>query len=182
MEVSWYDAEGRTIRSLADEEGRLVVSGLEQTRMYNSILAKVPLATGTIYVAGDAMGLPFRISAPKEGIILSVQAWDTDDETIAYYVLLFKHAPAVQVADHDPFILDPSDYPNFIAAILVDSFLTIGVDTMGSETNINLPYATDGEDLFAVIVTSGTPNYAAGTSLNITLGIWSRELPEGELN
>lgn len=181
-DVRWYDTSGKVIRSLADEEGRLKVSGLERTEMFNSPMVKVPLVTGSVYTAGDAMGLPFTIPAPKTGIVLSAQAWDTDDETIAYYLLLYKNTVQNVIGDHDPFALGAEDYTNFIGAILIDTFMTIGADTLGSETNINLPYATDGNGLVAVVVTSGTPNYAAGESLRITLGIWSREIPEGIVN
>lgn len=175
-ELNAYGPDGKTERVRTNAQGELIIDGQEKTLMVNTPVQKVPgIVAAAAYADEDQIGTQFQIPVPKEGIILGAHSIDEDDESIAFNLLLFSAPLQDVVADNAPFLLTPGpDYDKFIGAILIDTFINISAMNLGNETNVNLPYVAPVGNLTVVVVTTGTPTYAANADLFISLQLWAR--------
>lgn len=137
----------------------------------NTTLREVPgIVASAAYAAEDALGLVADIEVPEDGVLTNLLSIDTDDNAITFNALIFNEKPTV-VADNAAFTLAAADFDKLVGVVTVDSFVAVAADTLGTENNIDLAYHAPLKRLWIQLVTTGTPNFAAGTSIWLKLGI-----------
>lgn len=174
MQARREGPETKDLPIIADIHGHIRVADLEHSVFITTEPMQVPgIVSGVPYSNEDAVGQPFGIQVPPNGIIMSAQLIDTDDNEINRTILLFD-ASFSATADNSPFVLARDDYPKLIHPIKIQTFLTLNGDVIGYEENVNVPYSVPEKVLHAQIITQGAPNFAANTGLWVSLGIWTR--------
>lgn len=177
LEARDENDQDRTDNILSDGHGHVRIADLERTTVTITERVEVPgIVDSVAYAAEDALGTQANIVVPVQGNITAAQAIDTDDNNIPFNILIFN-APYTPVADNAPFTLNINDYDKLIGILTVDTFVAVSGDTIGQETGANLAYETTTDGLiYCQLVTTSTPNYAAGTGIFLSLTIESKEV------
>lgn len=136
--------------------------------------------TGTTYASGDCVGGVFKLpnsvtSNNGTAILKSILIKDSTNQSVNLTILLFNSLPTGMTAiDNSTFAYGALSFPLEIAKInvstsdyeTIDSKSTADIDTMSKVLQ-----SLNSEDLYGVIITTGTPTYGANsTSLSITFG------------
>lgn len=127
----------------------------------------------TIYTAGDTVGgiLTLTDAVRYSGGIATIdelKILDADNQKAPFTVLLFNASPAAAITTDNAAFAFGTDFGKCVGQLLVaatDYTTTDGkavVDLRGLACHVQ---PTTGRDLFAVLVTTGTPTYTATTSL-----------------
>ena len=142
--------------------------------VYNS--GAIALATAGAYIAGDVVGgvLTFTGAArTQQGLVAHVALFDDAAQKKAIDLILFRAAPSATPADNAAFALQSGDEGKVIAVMSIaeDDYADLGsgaaVATL--KATVAIPQSPDG-NLYARLVTRGTPTYATG-NLRVEIGI-----------
>lgn len=137
---------------------------------------------GTAYASGDQVGTVFKIPgalrqirADNKGntaVLQSVTVIDRDDDGGALNLVLFASQPAITSIDNAALAMADDEAMKSLGwvAIAAADYIDIGNNKVACVKNIGLPVKADGNDLYGVLVTTGTPNYALPNDLVLKLG------------
>ncbi len=144
-----------------------------------NVTPEIPTSAGA-YTAADCVGGLLQIKDVMTcdngtAILKSIQVRDNANQKQPLTIILFSSQPTgATTTDNSAFAYGTSSFLKQIAKInilatdyeTIDSKATADVDTFG-----NVLKSVGGLDLWAVIVTTGTPTYAANsTTLFVTFG------------
>lgn len=144
------------------------------------------ISTGA-YTAGDNVGGKMSLTPvamePRTGTIMSVTVADLAKQSAAIDILLFDSDPsATTFTDNAALDVADADLLKAIGVIRVaaNDYVGLADNSVACVKDINLPFKLSGTDtLYATMVTSGTPTYAAATDLTLTFGIQMDTLKDG---
>lgn len=137
-----------------------------------------------IFASGDCMHsgiitLPNCLQGHNHsGTIVGLSVVDLASQNAPLSVLLFGQLltttiPVVNVALN----LDDIEADNFFLGhipVAAGNYLSLSTNSVATVSNINIPVvtpATNGRDLFAIVVCGGTPTYAVATDLRMKIYI-----------
>lgn len=137
----------------------------------------VDAGSTTAYSAGDLVGTKLTLSdvwqvAHKEPILTNITVQDLAEQNAALTVLIFDANPsATSFTDNAELDIADADLPKVIAAIPIAATDYVGLKDSSVATvfNVAVCVPNNGDDLYACIVTSGTPTYGAH-DLSIAFG------------
>ena len=150
----------------------------------NLLLATISPTVDTLaYATGDLIGGKLTLpNVPRQGIIQSLVLVDQAKQSAAIDVVIWRRNPG-STTFTDQVALDVADADLLklacvlsVAAADYDTFADNGVATL---TAINVPYEIDetgqngAYNLYACLVSRGTPTFVAGTDVQLQLGIIS---------
>lgn len=127
-----------------------------------------PTIDGVAYTAGDVVGgiqeLPLRASAGGSGILVHVAVTDLANQKPALTILFFKALPIGIYTNNAPPQPNDADHENFLGKVEITSndWTTIVANTWAVAT-VDCSLGLKGDEtrkVYAVAVTSGTPDYA----------------------
>lgn len=124
-----------------------------------------------IYASGDALGEKNSFpNVPEHGTIMAVNVIDRDSEAVNLDLVLFSRDIAGS-ADNAAFAPSDAELSDCQGAVLVDTWKTFSTNSLGSESNVALPYWAPTGSLYFQCVTRGTPTFTATTDVLVQLGI-----------
>ena len=134
--------------------------------------ARTSLDVGTdAYAQNDALGTKIGVNVPDSGIIRSITITDADDEVGTTINVYFFDAEPTGVAANAAFALADVDLERIIGFRLMDTVIDVTNGRAIWETDINIPYSTDGGKLWlqCELASATTPTFAATTDVKIKL-------------
>lgn len=146
-----------------------------------TILRPTITTTAPAYSANDVVGgvlaIPVGQGSPGIGEIRSLSLSDNLNQSAAFSLLFFKSLPAGTYADNGAFAWGAGDINLYMGAIGILAtdytvFNSKGVVCVPTQVGVSWQVPPNGDKavLYAVLVTTGTPTYAANaTTLTLTL-------------
>lgn len=136
----------------------------------------------SIYAALDIIGgkLTLTNAMRKEsgsGVLQSISITDDDNEKAAFDILIFRSDLTGTVADQGAWAHSAADVASFLGRIqvLASDYVSVVGTSLAVATikNIGLPVRgnTSNQNLYALVLATGTPTYTATTDLVIHFGI-----------
>ena len=120
------------------------------------------------YAAGDVVGTKVNLGK-FNGKLHSITVRDNANQGPAGQILLFDGDPGAIPADNAAFTWPASALAKLVGVVDLPTYKTVGSKKVGSIPSIGL--AAKSEALYAVIVTSGTPTFAAVTDLSLQFAV-----------
>lgn len=142
-------------------------------------LSVTQATTATTYAAGDAVGGKITITNAMRvsggtGVLQSIQIIDKGNQKAALELLIFDSDPTAATITNDAAFAYSTDLSKQIARIpiaasdytTIDSKATVSLGGIGKVLK-----ASGSTNLYAALVTTGTPTYASTSDIIITFGI-----------
>jgi hypothetical protein len=145
---------------------------------YNrTVTIDVPLTIDTdAYTAGDVVGgllaIPFtRVGGG--GLLRRLMVIDDDNEKTELTVYVFDQQPST-IADDAAFAPTVADLKKLIGSVVAAAadYVTLGANAIAVKANIDMDISAPVGSIWAYVVCTGTPTYAAETDLMLRLTIW----------
>jgi hypothetical protein len=133
-----------------------------------------PTITTSAYSANDIVGglITFSVASPSNcGIINKIKVTDADNEGAVLDVYIFDDVPTT-IANGDAAALLIADLDKLVCKVEIAAADYEAVNSLkfAIKEDINAVYKANAQgNLYAYIVCTGTPTYAAATNLKITL-------------
>lgn len=136
-----------------------------------------------IYASGDVIDGVKSISDSVRGntlsgIIESVVLSDGDNKKSEMDIYFFTDNPnGGTVTDNDPWAPSEDDIKKFIgkASVVTGNWETVGTEALAFVNELSIPFKLDStntaKNLYAIVVSRGTPTYTAATKLQVRVGI-----------
>lgn len=136
------------------------------------------VSTTPAYTAGDAVGgkrtLANAVRTPGTGILQSISILDRANQKAAMTLFIFDANPtAATITDNAAFVFSTDDL-NVIAQVSVaaSDYVTTNSKAVAVISGLQIPLkAASGTSLYAALVTTGTPTFAATTDVQLEFGI-----------
>jgi hypothetical protein len=136
------------------------------------------VSTTPAYTAGDAVGAKRTIAnavrTAGTGILQSVAILDRANQKAAMTLFIFDADPTnATITDNAAFVFSTDDL-KVIAQVSIGAgdYVTTNSKAYALISGLNIPLkAASGTSLFAALVTTGTPTYAATTDVQLEYGI-----------
>lgn len=133
--------------------------------------------TVTAYSSGDTVGsiIELPVTTKNKTVVLqSITVLDDVNQKSSLYVLFFDAKPvSATVTDNAAFAFG-SSFPNFLGKYAITSTDYVTIDSKASVEYKNIGQvmkSIDQQNLYAVIVSAGTPSYtASSTTLRVDIG------------
>ena len=145
---------------------------------FTKTIRVTPTITTSAYASGDSIGgaitLPNAARQGRSGgVILSLSVVDKDAEEVGVTVQFYKNAPtATDNAAFDPTDAQLAD--DYIGEVALTSYTSLSDNSVASERNIGLAFESeseDAQDIYAVIISNGTPTYTAASDIVLIVNI-----------
>ncbi len=135
------------------------------------------VSTSPAYQAGDAVGgkrtLANALTAVGTGILESVAILDRANQKAAMTLFIFDEDPtAATITDNSAFVFSTDDL-KVIAQISIAAgdYVTTNSKAVAQKTGLGTTLKASGTSLYAALVTTGTPTFAATTDVQLEVGI-----------
>lgn len=135
------------------------------------------VSTSPAYTSGDAVGgkrtLANALLAKGTGVLESVIVLDRANQKAPLDIYIFDADPTgATITDNSAFVFSTDDL-KVIAHISVAAadYVTTNTKAIATESNLGIALKAGGTSLYAAVVTTGTPTYAATTDVQIVFGI-----------
>jgi DNA-binding phage protein len=143
-----------------------------------SIKDTTAVSTSPAYTAGDAVGglrtLANAVLTAGTGVLESITVLDRANQKAALEILIFDANPtAATITDNAAFVYSTDDL-KVLARISVGTadYITLNSKAVALIRGIGAVLkAASGTSLYAAVVTTGTPTFAATTDVQIIFGI-----------
>jgi hypothetical protein len=122
---------------------------------------------------GGKRTLTGALTSVGTGILESIIVLDRADQKAALDIFIFDADPtAATLADKTAFVFSTDDL-KVIAHVSVAAadYVTVNSKAIAHETSLGIALKASGTTLWAAVVTSGTPTFAATTDVQVTFGI-----------
>lgn len=139
----------------------------------------ITVSASSAYQSGDNVGGKItltnaaRVSGGLSKLV-SLNITDNANQKAACTLLIFNANPAAATLTDNSALALSTDGPKVIASVAIASASFVTIDSKGFFTLNNIGYLlqpASGTTLYAALVTTGTPTYAATTDLKIDFGI-----------
>lgn len=135
------------------------------------------VSTSPAYTAGDAVGAKRTIAnavrTPGTGILESVTILDRANQKAAMTLFIFDADPtAATITDNAAFVFSTDDLKVIAqVSIAASDYVTTNSKALAQKTGLGIALkAASGTTLYAALVTTGTPTYAATTDVQLEYG------------
>jgi hypothetical protein len=136
------------------------------------------VSTSPAYSAGDAVGAKRTIAnavrTPGTGVLESVTILDRANQKAAMTLFIFDADPtAATITDNAAFVFSTDDVKVIAQVnIAASDYVTTNSKALAQKTGLGVALkASSGTSLYAALVTTGTPTYAATTDVQLEYGI-----------
>jgi hypothetical protein len=124
-----------------------------------------------IYSSGDALGAKATFDGvPSQGVIMTVNVVDRDSEAVNLDLVMFDEDIAGTAANA-AFAPTDAELSTSLGSVLVDTWKAFSTNSLGTNDNVGLAYATKSGTITFQCVTRGTPTYTAATDLLISITV-----------
>jgi hypothetical protein len=132
------------------------------------------ISNGAVYASGDVIGGLQTISnavrkAGGSGTILSIVVIDKTQAQRAAMDILFFDRSVTVAADNAAVATSDADMANCLGIVSIGPYNTAfpgtPLNSLSTLLNVGLPIVCNGADLFAVVVSRGTPTYTSTSDL-----------------
>lgn len=146
---------------------------------FTTVIKSTAAVTAAAYSAGNAVGAKRTLtsavrSSGGSGILQSVAILDRANQKAAMTVFIFDSDPAAAtITDKAAFVFSTDDL-KVIAQVNIGAgdYVTTNGKAYAILSGLNIPLlAVGGTSLYAAVVTTGTPTYAAITDVQVEFGI-----------
>lgn len=148
--------------------------------------SKAITTTDTAYNDGDQIGTKFEIPgvAMSKGspvILESVSVIDKDKQASALVIFFFSQSPTVASSDNAALDITDAEMASKCighVAIAAADYKPINGSSVATKANIQLQLkpgdeksgTVEGKSIYAILMSNGTPDYAAGEQLILNMG------------
>lgn len=149
--------------------------------MIYQVSATPTISAASIYASGDAVGglMTFSnalIKYSKSGLLQSVVISDLAKQSAALSLVIFKDNPSsTTITDNAALDIADGDITKIIGAVPVvaGDYVALNDSSFATVRNVGLALSVDTEvsTLYGVLITTGTPTYAAVSDLTVNLFI-----------
>lgn len=145
----------------------------------DEIVPTVTVSTSPAYSVGDCVGGKLTLSSivrsGSKGLLVSVLVSDTSNQKAGLELLIFNADPSGStLTDNTAAVIAAADVSKVIRRISIAASDYVTIDSKAFADIVvsgrELKPAS-GTDLYAALVTTGTPTYAATTALGLRLGV-----------
>lgn len=124
------------------------------------------------YTANDVVGGLLTLDAHSigGGLIVDIMLVDEDSAAAPFTLYIFDSKPAT-IADDAAFAIVIADLRKLIRAvdIAAGDYTTVNSLDYAQKTGLNIPFIAQDGNLYAYLVTTGTPNYTNADALYLRL-------------
>lgn len=164
--------------ALADLRTIGSIKAVEVKNRNDTLITITPTITATPYTANDTVGGKQTIAnayraSGGSSVLQSLVILDNASQGAAFDIIFFNADPTAGIYTDNGAVTWSTDFPKVIGrlAVVTGDYVTIAAKKIAKITNIGLKLKGNATtSLFAVIVTTGTPTYAAG-DLNFIFGL-----------
>lgn|SRR3990167_5258851 len=135
--------------------------------------AKTLVVTAGAYSANDVVGGRLQFTGCTIGTLQSITIADKAAQAVDYLLVFFESAPT-DITDNATFDINDAD----IAKIIYHKALTSGTDRQAFTDNsfhfiygLDIPLKGKGSDIYAFLITTGTPTYADTGDVTVTIQV-----------
>jgi hypothetical protein len=135
------------------------------------------VTASSAYSGGNAVGgkrtLTGALTSVGTGILESIIVLDRANQKAALDIFIFDADPtAATLADKTAFVFSTDDLKVIAhVSVAASDYVTVNSKAIAHETSLGIALKASGTTLWAAVVTSGTPTFAATTDVQITFGI-----------
>ena len=155
------------------------LSSLQNVGGFTSLLKDTTAVSTSIYAAGDAVGGKRTLTnalrtSGGTGILESITILDRANQKAAMELFIFDSDPsAATITDNSAFVFSTDDLKVLAHITIADTdYVTINSKAMATLKGIGITLKGSGTaNLYAALVTTGTPTYAATTDVQLIYGI-----------
>jgi hypothetical protein len=155
--------------------GSLTVSG--NVGGHTTIIKDTTVVSSSpAYTAGDAVGgkrtLSNALLSAHTGVLQSITVLDRANQKAPLDIFIFDADPTnATITDNAAFVFSTDDL-KVIAHVTVNAsdYVTVNSKAMVSYGSLGIALSAAGTTLYAAVVTSGTPTYAATTDVQVEFG------------
>ncbi len=145
---------------------------------YTTVIKSASVVTAAAYSAGNAVGakrtLSNAVRTPGTGILESIVLLDRANQKAAMTLFIFDADPtAATITDKTAFVFSTDDL-KVIAQVNIGAgdYVTTNGKAIAVVSGLNIALkAASGTTLYAALVTTGTPTFAATTDVQLSFGI-----------
>ena len=132
-----------------------------------------PTITAGAYSANDVIGGRLEFVGFQRGTLQSITICDNANQAVDYILVFFESQPT-DIADNAPGDVADADLEKIIYSdtLLDSSDKKAFVDnSFVFLYNLDVPMRGDGSNIWAFLITTGTPTYAAITDITVTIQV-----------
>jgi len=132
-----------------------------------------PSVTAGSYSANDVVGGRLTFVGFRGGSIQSITIVDNSAQSVDYLLVLFESSPT-DITDNNTYAIADADLPKIIKQLTLtaashrQAFDNNAIYTL---ENLDVPLGVVGRAIFAFLITTGTPTYAATTDITVTIQV-----------
>lgn len=130
-----------------------------------------PTVTAGAYSANDVVGSRLRFPGLHSGTLQAITICDAAAQSVDYFIVFFASQPT-DITDNATFAVADADLEKIIYEDTLTAANTRRAFTNNSYHflfNLDVPLVGDNSDVYAFLITTGTPTYAATTDITVTL-------------
>ena len=142
------------------------------------VLTETVTNDANIYASGDQIGelmtLTDALIDSHRGVIRSLSIVDKAKQKSALSVLFFRAEPTVASADNAALDISDSELAaKFVGMVNVAAadYKDLSNGSVATVQNLSLAVESDTDELYAVVLSGGTPTYGAVDQLELKIGI-----------
>jgi hypothetical protein len=122
---------------------------------------------------GGKRTLTGALTSVGTGILESIIVLDRANQKAALDIFIFDADPtAATLADKTAFVFSTDDLKVIAhVSVAASDYVTVNSKAVAHESSLGIALKASGTTLWAAVVTSGTPTYAATTDVQVTFGI-----------
>jgi hypothetical protein len=131
-----------------------------------------PTVTAGAYSANDVVGGRLEFQGFRVGTLQSITICDNAAQNVAYRIIFFESQPT-DITDNATFDIADAD----LVKIVYQDELATGVRQAFTDNsyhflyNLDVPMAAVGGNVWAFLITDGTPTYAATSDVTVTVQV-----------
>lgn len=142
---------------------------------------RTPTITAGAYSANDVIGGRLEFRGVRAATLQSITITDNAAQSVDYFIVFFESAPT-NITDNATFDIADADLDKIIYEDTLTAANTRRAFTDNSYHflyNLDVPIWTTDGSLWAFLITTGTPTYAATTDVTVTIQVEDTRLRVG---
>lgn len=141
------------------------------------VITVTPTVDTAIYASGDQLGSLMTLSGAlpgnPQGVIDSLTIVDKSSQKSVLNVLFFSASPTVTSSDNAALNISDSEMASkclgYVPVAAAD-YKDLSASAVATIRNVGLNVSRSGDDLYAIILSGGTPTYTSTSDLVLKIG------------
>jgi len=145
------------------------------------LFKKTLTVTAGAYSANDVVGGRIEFKGFLNGTLQSITITDAAAQNVAYLMVFFESGPT-DITDNNTFTVADADLPKIIYhdTINTGSRVAFTDNSFQALRGLDEPMRGAGGNIFAFLITLGTPTYAATTDVTVILQVETSNKRRGQ--